>query len=300
MPSLKSMLVRELFRFNMLRNRGGSEMDIARVRQQLDALAERGKPPQGITTEQVQVGDVPGMWITPVDARPKAVMLYLHGGAYIAGSFKSHLGMVANFAKTAKIRTLMVEYRLAPEHPFPAALDDAVTAFCWLIDNNVDPKHIVIAGDSAGGGLTLATLIKLRDEGQALPGAAVCLSPWTDLAGTGDSLKSRAWLDPWLDAKSVVPTGALYHGGKYPADHPLVSPLYADLKGLPPILIHVGGWEILYNDATRMVDKLRAAGGKVEFEAWPGMWHVFQALGSMLPESRDSVDKVATFIQAHV
>lgn len=298
MTSLKAIVFRELFRWRVPRMR--HERGIEGTRRDLEALSSQGKPPQGTQINPVRIQEMEAVWITPPEMTSQAVILYLHGGAYVAGSITSHVNMVSYIAKIARMRALLIDYRLAPEHLFPAALEDAVSAYHWLLETGTPASQIIIMGDSAGGGLTLATLLKLRDTGTPLPAAAVCMSPWTDLAGTGDSLKTRARHDPWLDAASVVPAGKLYYGDAYPATHPLISPLYGDVQGLPPILIQVGDWEILRDDSTRMADKIRAAGGQVELEVWPGMWHVFQGFAQMLPESRSAVQKIATFIQAQI
>jgi epsilon-lactone hydrolase len=297
MPSLKAIFYREIMRWRAADL--DPVRDVDKIRTGLDNMAKDSHAPAGTRKERISINGINAEWITPPDALPNGVMLYLHGGAYIAGSFKSHSDLVAYFAKNARVRALIIEYRLAPEHPFPAALEDAVASYRWLLDNGTRPQDIVIAGDSAGGGLTLATLLKLRDDGLPMPAAAVCISPWTDLAGTGESLRTRSRKDPWLKSASVAPGAALYHG-TYPANHPLVSPLYGDLHGLPPILIHVGDWEILLDDAVRMAEKIRQAGGTVELEIWPGMWHVFHAFRALTPESKDANEKMACFIQQHI
>jgi epsilon-lactone hydrolase len=297
MPSLKAIFYRELMRWRTPDL--DPVQDIDKIRAGLDDLAKGSHAPKGTRKETVSINGMIAEWITPPNVLPDGVMLYLHGGAYVAGSLKSHSNLVAYFAQKARVRALAIEYRLAPEHPFPAALDDAITAYRCLLDQGTHPENIVIAGDSAGGGLTLATLLKLRDEGLPMPAAAVCISPWVDLAGTGESMKTRARKDPWLKPESVPIGAALYHGS-YPATHPLISPLYGDLRGLPPILIHVGDWEILLDDAVRIADKIRQAGGTIELEVWPGMWHVFHAFKSLTPESRDANEKMGRFIQRHL
>lgn len=297
MPSLKAIFFRQLVRW-----RAPSldhNQDAATIRAGLDATANGSHPPSGTRKDTLTIQGMNAEWITPPNAHPDGVMLYLHGGAYVAGGLKSHSNIVAYFAYKARVRALLVEYRLAPEHPFPAALEDAVASYRWLLENGTRPEHIVIAGDSAGGGLTLATLLKLRDDGLPLPAAAVCLSPWTDLAGTGESLRTRARKDPWLKADSVAPGAAHYHGS-YDPKHPLISPLYGDMRGLPPILIHVGDWEILLDDSVRMAEKIRQSGGTVELEVWPGMWHVFHAFRALTPESKEANEKMARFIQRHL
>lgn len=297
MPSLKAIFYREIMRWRAADL--DPVKDIDKIRDGLDAMANGSHAPEGTRKEPLQINGITAEWITAPNALPDGVMLYLHGGAYMAGSLKSHSNLVAYFAKKARVCALAIEYRLAPEHPFPAALDDAITSYRWLLDKGTRPEHIVIAGDSAGGGLTLATLLKLRDLGLPLPAAAVCISPWTDLVGTGESMRTRARKDPWLKPASVAPGAALYHG-QYASNDPLISPLYGDLKGLPPILIHVGDWEILLDDSLRMAEKIRQAGGTVELEVWPGMWHVFHAFKGLTPESAAANEKMGQFIQRHL
>ena len=188
-----------------------------------------------------------------------------------------------------------MDYRLAPEHPFPAGLEDAVAGYQWLLDSGVNPEHVVIAGDSAGGGLTVATLLALRDRGIALPAAMVCFSPWVDLLGEGESMTSRAEVDPMVQKDALLWYTELYMAGGDPKD-PLASPLYADLTGLPPTLIQVGDAETLLDDSTRLANLLDAAGVEVELDVWDKMIHVWQLFAPVLSEGREAVDKAGAFI----
>lgn len=245
---------------------------------------------------QIEVAGRPAEWITP-PVYDERIILYLHGGAYSVGSCASHRGIVAHIAKASRARVLLPEYRLAPEHPFPAALDDAVAAYRALLDDGVQPGSMVVAGDSAGGGLTLSTLVTLRDQGNPLPAAAVLLSPWTDLAATGETLQSCAAKDPWLRSDRVASTAAQYCGNVDATD-PRVSPLYADLHGLPPLLIQVGDHEILLSDSTRLARRAREAGVDVTLEVWEGMWHVWHILVRLVPESQQAIDRIGRFVRA--
>jgi acetyl esterase/lipase len=198
------------------------------------------------------------------------------------------------------MRALVLDYRLAPEHLFPAAVEDATAAYRWLLAQGIQPERIVIAGDSAGGGLTLATALALRDAADPLPAALVCIAPWTDLAATGASLKTRARLDPSLSPNGIAAAGLRYVGPDGDARAPLASPLYANLRGLPPLLIQVGDHEILLDDSKRLAERARAAGVNVTLEIWPEMWHVFQALAGYLPESDRAIAKIGSYMRARL
>jgi acetyl esterase/lipase len=226
------------------------------------------------------------------------VLLYLHGGAYQIGSPATLRHMIALIAGAAEARALSVAYRLAPEHPFPAAIEDALTAYRFLLAAGTDPQDIVIAGDSAGGGLTLATLVALRDAGDRLPAAAVAMSPWTDLALTGDSLRTRADVDVMIKPSGMAESAAIYLAGADPR-HPYASPLYADLQGLPPILIHVGDAEVILDDSTRFAAKARGDGVDVTLEVWPEMPHVWHAFAGLLPESDQAIERIGDWLQTH-
>ena len=192
-----------------------------------------------------------------------------------------------------------LEYRLAPEHPFPAAVDDAVAGYRFLLAQGLHPDRIVIAGNSAGGGLTLDVLLEARDKGLPMPAAAVCLSPMTDLAGTGESMQTRKDVDPIFSPQAIGLVTNAYLAGTSPLN-PLASPLYADLKGLPPLLIQVGDHEVLLDDSTRLAQRAQAAGVQVKLDVWPNMIHRFQMYGKVLPEARQAVDDIGTFIREHM
>jgi epsilon-lactone hydrolase len=204
---------------------------------------------------------------------------------------------VAHIARAAQSRAMAVDYRLAPEHPFPAALQDCLTAYRWLLKNGTTPQQVVIAGDSAGGNLTLSTLLALRDAGEPLPAAAVCISPATDLARTGESFRTRK--DPLLSTRFVNTMIPLYIGDQDPRQ-PLISPHYAQLDGFPPLLIHVGDDEILLSDSVRLAEHARSAGVDVHLDIYPGMWHVWHLFVPFLPEARQAVDAIGLFIQNHL
>lgn len=241
--------------------------------------------------------DVPAYWITPPGADTSRVIFYLHGGAYILGSSETHLETVFRFAKAAGTRALSVDYRLAPEHAWPACREDAVAAYRWLLAQDVAPSRIAIAGDSAGGGLTLSTLLALRDAGLPLPGCAAFLSPWVDFTGSGDSMKTNAEIDPLVDPRGLAMMVGAVLQGKDPAQS---SPLFADLHGLPPLFVQVGTAEVLLDDSRRLVDKVKAAGGEAVLDVWEHMIHGFQAFPRYLPEAISATERAADFLRAHL
>jgi acetyl esterase/lipase len=255
--------------------------------------------PEGTAVTSVKAGGVPAEWVVDPEADDDRVVLYLHGGGYSLGSLDSHRLLVANISRAAKARVLSVDYRLAPEHPYPAAVDDAVAAYRWLLGQGVNADRIVISGDSAGGGLTLATLLALRDAGDPLPAAAVPLSPWADLEGTGESMRTRAAVDLMIQPDRLKETADLYANG---ADlrHPQLSPVHGDYAGLPPLLIQVGDAEVLLDDATRVASIAKAAGVDVTLEVWDDMPHVFQSFVGLLPEADDAVERIGQFVRTRV
>jgi acetyl esterase/lipase len=251
-----------------------------------------------ITTTPVDAGGVPAEWITVPGAVAERVVLYLHGGGYVVCSVSTHRDLISRIARAAEARALGVEYRLAPEHPFPAAVEDATAAYRWLLASGVNPAAIAIAGDSAGGGLTLATLVALRQAGDPLPAAAVCLSPWVDLEGVGDSMTTKAAADPFV-RQEMIQFMAQHYLGDHSPRTPLAAPLYADLHGLPPLLIQVGTAETLLDDSTRIAERARAAGVQVTLDVWDDMIHVWQLFAPMLPEGQQAIERIGAFIRAH-
>lgn len=249
--------------------------------------------------EAVVAGGVPGEWIVPPGAEESRVVLYLHGGGYVIGSVNTHRDMVSRIARAAQARALAIDYRLAPEHPFPAAVEDAMAAYRWLLASGLPAERIVIAGDSAGGGLTLATLLALRDAGDPLPAAAVCVSPWTDLAVTGESMDTKADVDPMIRKAEAIEGAKLYLAGADPKT-PLASPLYAELSGLPHLLIQVGTHETLVDDSVRLAERARAVGVDVTLEQWEEMIHVWHFFAFILPEAQQAIDRIGQFVREHV
>ena len=273
-----------------------AELTTEEARAEFEGVASQFLPSADVRCEPVDAGGVPGEWISTPESARERVIYYLHGGGYFMGSINTHRELISRLSRAAGARALAIDYRLAPENPFPAAVEDSTSAYRWLISTGVDPARLVIAGDSAGGGLTVATLVALRDAGEPLPAAAVCLSPWVDLEGLGESMISRAEVDPMIERDSLVQAGKAYLGDADPRT-PLAAPLYADLRGLPPLLIQVGTAEALLDDATRLAERARAAGVEVTLDPWDDMFHVWQFCASILPEGQQAIDRIGEFVQ---
>jgi acetyl esterase/lipase len=294
--SLRSEIVRVGLRY-LIKRRECRDVTVEQHRQ-FAAFCERlvPNPPPSTRTVTVNAGGPDAHLITTPHSQPDRDILFLHGGAFILGSPALYRHFTWRVAAAARARVLAVDYRLAPEHPFPAALEDAFAAYHWLLVNGTDPAQLAVMGDSAGGGLIFSLMLKLRDEGRPLPAAAVALSPWTDLALTGTSLRLNAAADPMLRADDPPLFVQDYLNGADPR-LPYVSPLYGDLAGLPPTLIHVGSDEVLYDDALRMADRMHAAGSEVELEIWPRMPHVWHVFAPVIPEARRAIERVGAFVR---
>ena len=295
--SIRTRILRKLVALSMS---GWSKGSVEAQRARQEQALRFARLPADVRCRPVRVEGVPAEWIeapgtdagTP-GASPGA-LLYLHGGAFALGSIGIFREWVARLARATSTPALLIDYRLAPEHPYPAALEDATAAYLWLLREGIAPSEIILAGDSAGGGLALSTLVGLRDAGRPLPAGAVCISPWTDLALTGSSIQDKACVDPILTPGGLE-TYAGYYAGTVKRTDPLLSPLYADWQGLPPLLIQVGSEEILLDDAVRTAAKARAAGVDVKLETWEGMFHVFHML-AFLPETTRALASIAGFV----
>lgn len=303
MPSLRS----RFFLF-MLRNRHlfslkwkkDTALDWAvslpEVRRQAARSAKlMGRLPKSISNVSVDIDGLPAEWIQPAQAAQDKAILYFHGGGYVLGTIEMHRAIVAKFVKGSGARALLFGYRLAPEHPFPAALDDALAAYAWLLDQGVSPSKIVFAGDSAGGGLCLATLLALKDQDLPLPAAAVALSPFTDLKCTGESLKTNA-------QKCLAPLNswhacARHYAGDRDPGHAWISPLYGDPRGLPPLLLYAGENETLLDDSKRFAQNARSAGVNARLETGRGMCHCYPACAPLFPEATRAMGDICSFIR---
>ena len=298
MPSIQAHLLKLVFRLLRFTSSRNTPFDPAKLRAQHDLAPRLFKALVELETEPVDVDSIPGEWITPLKVADGRTILYLHGGYFLAGSIVSHRNLAGNIAAAAQARALIIDYRLAPEHPFPAGLEDAYSAYCWLLAQGIRPGQILLAGDSAGGGLVLSLLLVLRQRGASLPAAAVCLSPVTDMTHGGASRRSNADKELMVDPRISAQVPALYLAGEDP-QNPLVSPLFGDLHGLPPLLIQVGSDETLLSDATRFAERARQAGVDVTLEVWPGMQHVWQLMASLLPEGRQAIARIGAFVTQH-
>ena len=269
-------------------------------RETLEHMANMIKLPEDVEVNKVTIEGIDATWLKTPRSNDNHVVLYLHGGGYVTGSFNSHKDLVYRLSKESKCRIITIEYGLAPEHPYPKGLNDVVTIYKWLIsEGKIKPNKLIIAGDSAGGGLTLVTLLKLRDLGISLPSAGVCLSPWTDLTFTGESYHDRNINDPGITLDELMFDARLYLGDNDP-ENPYISPVYGDLSGLPPLLIHVGTAEKLLNDSTRIYDTAKEAGTDITLKIWQDMIHVFQAYAVLISEGQESIVEIGNFIQKHI
>ena len=257
-----------------------------------------GEVSKNITVEKINMEGIQAEWLIPFpsSAHSEKVILYLHGGGYITGSIEDHRMMCGLLANATETKVLIPEYRLAPEHPFPAALDDALKVYQWLLDQGYSSTNMIIAGDSAGGGLSIATVLALKEKSGSLPAAVVCLSPWADLALTGQSHTTKAKAEAILN-KDVLHEWALCYTDESNLTNPLVSPIHGDFHGFPPLLIQVGSEEILLDDSTLLVEKAKSAGVDVTLKIWDDMWHVWQALGDLIPENKKTFEEIGQFVQ---
>jgi monoterpene epsilon-lactone hydrolase len=309
MPSLQSRLIyftmmnRHLLRFRLKRETWDWNTSIARFRQECEEANDRmARMPDGIQVALADIDTLPAglsaEWILPAQAAKDKVIFYVHGGGYVSGSCNDHRAMVAKLVKGSGVGALLFDYRLAPEHPFPAALEDTLAAYRWLLDQGVAPEQIVIVGESAGGGLGLATLLALRDQGIPLPAAAVAMSPSTDLKLTGESHRTKARV--CLSPPGMAVVCSKYYAGENDPSLPGISPLYGDLHGLPPLLIYVGEYETLLDDSTRFAAKAEAAGVEVTLRVGERMFHCYPLMAPLFPEATQALEEICTFIKAHV
>nr|HEV8008983.1 alpha/beta hydrolase [Bradyrhizobium sp.] len=273
------------------------DTSVAQMRIDWDAAFQADIAP--ISHQRVSAGGVDGEWITGSNAPQDKAILYFHGGGFRLGSVTSHRELVARISGACGCRVLAINYRLAPEYRFPAPLEDALAAYGGMLDQGLEPENIAFAGDSAGGNLVLTTMLGLRERGLPLPAAGVLMSPWTDLAAAGESYVSRADADPIHQRPMIVALAKSYLGAGGDPRDPRVSPLYADLAGLPPLLIQVGDRETVLADSTMFADKARAVGVDVELQVWDGMIHVFQMFAE-LPDAHRAIASIAEFLKQHL
>ncbi len=276
-----------------------ARMDIARLQTFTDATSGQLKPPRGVQAAAVNAGGVPAAWLVPPAITAERTLLYLHGGGFVSGSIQSHKAHAGRLARTLQAKTLIINYRLAPRHPFPAALEDCLVAYDWLLEKGADPRSLLVAGDSAGGNLTLALLLALRQAGKPMPGAALCFSPVTDVAFFGQPEVMEKWDDAMFRPGVGRSWIESYLGTQSP-ENPLISPYHGDLAGLPPILIQAGEAEMLVHDARRFAEKAHASGADLVLQTWPGMFHVFQLSAPFLPEANQAIQDATDFVNSRL
>ena len=275
---------------------GLESLSVDEQRLAMEASAEMFPVEADVLTNEVDAGGIPADWVSIAGQNSERVILYFHGGAYVMGSRITHRALAGRIARASQARVLLPDYRLAPENPFPAAVDDAIACWNWLISEGISPNQIAVAGDSAGGGLALATLLALKDSGSPLPACAVGLSPWTDLEGTGETAEAGAVDDPMLTPEGLRSSGRDYAGADL--RNPLAAPLLGNLEGLPPILLQVGTREVLLSDSTRFATKARAQGVEVTLEVEEDLIHVWQMLPGV-PEAESAVERIGAYISRH-
>lgn len=270
---------------------------IERLRAEAEASAARLKQlPEGVRFEAADYAGCNAEWVVPVGARSDKLVLYFHGGGFVMGSSQSHRGIVAGFMRRLGCRALVFDYRLAPEHPAPAAVEDGVAIYSWLLTEGYRPENIAFAGDSSGGGIELGALLKLKDEGLPLPAVCAAFSPCVDMTMAGESHLTRAKADP-CTPPGMTETYLGYYVGEGDPLHPYASPLFGDLSGLPPLIIQVGNDETLRDDSVRLAQKARQAGVEVQAKVWPGMFHCFPLLAPMFPEATQALEEVCVFMR---
>ena len=301
MTSFRSKMInmiirnRHLFRGKIKKETFDFNTSITGFRERCEKGAKAMKIPAAVTVKEETVAGMKGEWLIPAGADPAKAILYVHGGGYVSGSCSDHRGIVAGFALKAGVSTLLYDYRLAPEHPFPAALDDSVKVYEWMLSSGFEPGNILIAGESAGGGLCLATLLAIKERGIPLPAAAVAISPWTDLTCSSDSYRTKNKVSP-APLNSWFVFGK-YYMGHHDATFPLISPLFGDLHGLCPIFINAGVDDELYEDGEKFAAKAKEAGVDVTFRAGKGMIHCYPLLAPMFREATEAMDEIAAFIR---
>jgi monoterpene epsilon-lactone hydrolase len=297
MPSVRSRL---FYRFAKYQNsRADKNASLQQQRERLESLAKYQPMPPHVDVQQTKAGNVLVEWLRPTGIGNSQALLFFHGGGYTMGSCNTNRAIASRVAIASATPALIFEYRLAPEYPFPAALEDALAAHRWLISYGIAPQKIAFVGGSAGGGLAIATALSLRGNGDPLPAAIVCISPWVDLELTGESIATRAGVDPLINREFLQSQAARYIGNHDPRS-PLISPIYADLHGLPPMLIQVGDYETLLSDSVRLADQARNANVDVTLDTWEGMWHFWHLSARLIPEGKQAIDRIGAFIRKHI
>jgi monoterpene epsilon-lactone hydrolase len=303
MPSLRSRFCR-IFIKHLIGSKFITGLSIDQMRKGMEGATRMAFLPAKTKVEQTSCDGVSAEWVCAKNVNEKNVVLFLHGGGYNTGSPSTHRELAAHISKASSAKVLLPDYRLAPENPFPAALEDATTSYRWLIESSYSSSKIAIAGDSAGGGLTLVTCISIRDTSDPIPSSLACISPWADLEMTGKSVKTLASMDPMVSLASTQIMASIqimasnYIGSNDPRS-PLISPVHADLKDFPPMIIQVGSDEILLDDSRRMAERAKQAGVDLTINIYEGMWHVFHIFYRLMPEAKYAVHELGSFIKNH-
>ncbi len=297
MPSFQSRFNRLIIQYYVEPKFRRAGKSVPAWKKLMDDMNVFQRPPKGTQIQPVMIGNMPAEWVWGPGSKEQHVVLYLHGGGMVMGTPVHSHAMAARLSAGIGCKFLLPDYRLAPEHPFPAAIEDVISAYQWLLELGYTPERVAMGGESAGGSLVVQALLALRDAGEPLPAAGFCMSPpldWTRF--DGESYRTRAQVDPWITEDMCRFTGNLYVSENDPAT-PLLNPLDMDLAGLPPLIIHVGDDEVLLSDAVRLAERAKAAGVQVEFKVWPGMWHVFQSGAATMPEARQSLSEISSFVR---
>jgi acetyl esterase/lipase len=274
----------------------GQPGDWAVEREKYNAVLAEHPTPDGVSIGQIDMGGVAATVVTPEDAEEGRVLLYIHGGGYIGGSPAAYHGLAGHYAKLLKAAVYMPDYRLAPEHPFPTAIDDTLASYKWLLDNGHDSKSIAFSGDSAGGAMVVSVMVAARNAGLALPAAGVAISPWANLEHSGSSMKTRDGIDPTVSLAGLDLMAKAFLNGAL-KNNPDASPVFADVRGLPPILVQIGESEVMLSDAMRLATHLAENRVRVSLEVWPGMFHVWHMFAAILPEGMQALQGAAAFLE---
>ena len=270
--------------------------DIAQMRVDLDARGKAFGLPADVTVQPVTANGVRAEWTSTPEASQGGAILYLHGGGYVVGSLDSHRHLAAEAGRASGVRTLAIDYRLAPEHPFPAPIEDTLAAYRYLLDSGLKPNRIALAGDSAGGGLVVAALLAIREAGLPLPACGWCISPWVDMQALGHSFTDRSESDPTVQRATILMMAEWYLGGADPC-HPHAAPIHGDLAGLPPLLIQVGAAETLLDDSLALARKAGAADVVVDLQIWPEMIHIWHLYFTVLSAGRRAIEIGGAFVR---
>ncbi len=273
------------------------EMPLDEMREMFGHWGDVTAEPGGVDYIETDAGGVPALWAVPKGSAQDRVLLCSHGGGYVTGSMFTHRKVYGHLAKAIGCRALIVDYGLAPENVHPGPVNDMAKSYKWLLDQGIKPGHIALTGDSAGGGLAVTTLLRVREQGLPLPAATMPISPWLDMEGTGASFETNKERDVLVMREIIQGMAATFLGEKGDRKHPLANPLHADLRGLPPVYIQVGGYETLLDDSHALAEAVRKADGEVKLDVFPEMQHVFHFLAGVAPEADEAIRRQAAWVR---